>query len=506
MKSRSASRFLITFAAFAASALSLSAQVPSQQHTRYRLIQIGTFGGPGSGYQGATLIATNSGMVVGVADTSDADPNAPICFNHNCLVSHAWKWQDGVLTDLGVLPGGGSSYTNAINYRGLVVGQSEDGTFDALSGIPRFVATLWDHGLIKNLGTFGGISFAISITNENFIMGASENGLIDTSGFAAFAGITQTSQIRAFGWNGGEIFDLGTLGGLGAFPLAMNNRGQVVGLSPTSPVPGPSGLPPIAPFLWSKGEMLNLGTLGGTLGMATAINESGRVVGFSNLAGDSVTHAFLWEHGAMTDLGTIGGTFANANWLNDAGEVIGFGTNTGDVELHAFIWSHGAIRDLGTVAGDNASNAFGINNRGQVVGQSWFFDGQQVTASHAFFWEDEGPIVDLNTLIANSTDLFLTEANFITDRGWIVANGFLPNGDHRAAILIPEEDADNLHLALTPTNGESTLKPVPPRPDRLTSLQKPLPPRDYHLQSLTKYSVQLHGYAKPHRYPLRAVR
>ena len=202
-------------------------------------MQVGTFGGPNSLYQGTTLIATDSGTVVGAANTSNPDPNAPVCFDFSCFIQHGWKWQDGVLTDLGVLPGGNSSYTNAVNSRGLVVGQSEDGGIDPITGNARFVATLWDRGQIKNLGTFGGISFAIAITNQNFVMGASENGIVDTSGFAAIAGITQISQIRAFGWNGREIFDLGTLGGVGAFPNAMNNRGQVVGLSPTSSVPGP---------------------------------------------------------------------------------------------------------------------------------------------------------------------------------------------------------------------------------------------------------------------------
>ena len=370
----------------------------SPHHNRYRLIQVGTFGGPNSLYQGATMIATQSGMVVGAANTPNADPNTPVCFDSSCFILHAWKWRDGLLTDFGVLPGGSSSYTNALNSRGFVVGQSEDGEVDPLTGNARFVATLWDHGRIKNVGTFGGVSFAIAITDQNFVMGASENGIIDTSGFAALAGITGISQIRAFGWNGGKIFDLGTLGGLGAFPNAMNDRGQVVGLSPTSPFPGPFGLQ-IDAFLWSAGKMRDLGTLGGSFGAASAINDRGQIVGLANLPGDTAAHAFLWQSGTMTDLGTIGGTFTNANWSNDAGEVVGIGTTAGDLELHAFAWRRGLMTDLGTVDTDNASNAFGINNRGQVVGQSWFFDGQQLTASHAFLWEDQGPIVDLNTLI-----------------------------------------------------------------------------------------------------------
>ena len=110
-----------------------------------------------------------------------------------------------------------------------------------------------------------------------------------------------------------------------------------------------------------------------------------------------------------------------------------------DKELHAFLWKNDAIIDLGTVAGDNSSSAFGINSSGQVVGQSWFWNGEAVTASHAFLWEHGGPMVDLNTISSGSTlDLF--EADFITDRGEIVARGFeapgSPNGSTSGLPLI----------------------------------------------------------------------
>lgn len=495
MRFQLAFRSLIALTAFAAFAISLPAQAPPQ-HPRYRLVEVATFGGPNNAYNGGTPIATNDGTVVGAATTSTPDPYAPDCFDGTCLVQHAWKWRDGVLTDLGGFPTGESSFALSLNSRGLVVGYARDGELDRLTGAVRFVATIWDHGQIKNLGTLGGgFSFALGATNQNFVMGLSDNGVIETSGFPGFDGV---SEVRTFGWHDGTMFDLGTLGGTGAWPVTMNNRAQVVGFSPTSTVPGPFGLQ-VDAFLWSGGRMQDLGTLGGTFSAANAINDRGQVVGFSNITDDVAVHAFLWAHGAMADLGTLGGTFANANWLNDVGEIIGISSTARDLEVHAFVWRHGVITDLGTVSGDNASNAFGINNKGQVVGQSWFFDGQQLTASHAFLWEGRGPIVDLNTLVVNPTDLYLTEANFITDRGWIIANGLLPNGDARVGILIPEGDDVCLNLLSNVANAESTLKPLPPRPDKLSTFKKPGLPRDYHSQSLAKYSAQLHGYSQRHK-------
>jgi probable HAF family extracellular repeat protein len=443
-------------AGFSTAAMLLSGLSAAQQarthHLRYREIEIGTFGGPNSYYNVGLKIATNNGVIVGAANTAGTDPFAPVClFDGACIVQHAWQWNHGTLKDLGALPGGDySSWTNAVNSNGVTVGQSQNGNLDPLTGLPAFVATVWDHGAIRNLGTLGGaFSIAISITDSGFVMGASENGIADTSGFPGFDGV---SQIRGFGWSGGEMFDLGTLGGTSTFPNNMNNSGEIVGNSATSAIPGPYGAPAQAPFLWKKGEMLNLGSLGGQFGGAAAINEQGEVVGASSLASQPFAcqfyylspgcHAYLWSHGHMNDLGTLGGSSSAAEEINDAGEAAGFSAIAGDVFFHAFAWKHNSMIDLGTISADNYSRASGMNNKGQIVGQSWLFDGQNTTASHAFIWDGEGPMIDLNTLVANRTDLNLQEANFITDRGWIIANGHLPNGDLRAAVLIPEEDSD----------------------------------------------------------------
>ena len=85
----------------------------------------------------------NRGVITGAADTPDADPNAPNCYAYDCFVTHAYTWRNGVLTDLGVLPGGFGSEGNYINDKGQIAGQSLNGQIDPLLGTPEGIAVLW---------------------------------------------------------------------------------------------------------------------------------------------------------------------------------------------------------------------------------------------------------------------------------------------------------------------------------------------------------------------------
>src|SRR5262245_19891273 len=103
--------------------ITCAGQPPTKAHPRYKLIDLGTFGGPSSGIVSFGLqLINNQGTAIGAADTPIADPFDPNCFNVSCFVQHAFQWKNGVLTDLGALPGGGSSAASWINERGQIVG------------------------------------------------------------------------------------------------------------------------------------------------------------------------------------------------------------------------------------------------------------------------------------------------------------------------------------------------------------------------------------------------
>ncbi len=445
-------RWTTAFSVFAA--LAIPVRLGAQGHIRYKVIDVGTFGGPNSSlpasfFEGiATKSLSRAGTFAGQADTSTPDPYAPNCFNPDCLVSHAIQWRGGVLTDLGTLPGPGglSSITSWMSTNGLIAGWSQNGEIDPLNpDLPSEIrAVLWKHGKITNLGTLEGgtESAAIAVNARGQVVGAATNGVPDPS---SIVGVS--TQVRAFLWQNGAMQDLGSLpGGTDAVALLVNERGQIVGQSYTAnsipPTPSCGDFPlTLHGFLWENGKMVDLGTLGGSCAFTYALNSRGQVVGQASLAGDQTSHPYIWDREGMMDLGTLGGTYGYASWINDPGAVVGSATNQDDQALLAFLWKDGVISNLGALPGDACSAADAINSAGQIVGGSGFNVAQFFPActdlvEHAFLWEN-GTMVDLNAFVPPGSDLTLNEAVFINDRGEISGFGTLPNGDQHAFLLIP---------------------------------------------------------------------
>jgi probable HAF family extracellular repeat protein len=107
----------------------------------------------------------------------------------------------------------------------------------------------------------------------------------------------------------------------------------------------------------------------------------------------------------VIDLGTFsGGSFSEAWDINDAGEIVGV-ANSGSGLTHAIRWKRdvvsGAITqtDLGSLAGGGSSTAFAINKVGKIIGDSGVFN-PTASGIHGFLYDDTlaAPMKDLGSL------------------------------------------------------------------------------------------------------------
>lgn len=267
---------------------------------------------------------------------------------------------------------------------------------------------------------------------------------------------------RAFLWADGKMRDLGALGGLGSSARAVNDAGQVVGDADTATKPYEDHQPPpYHAFLWQNGKMHDLGAPQGGFSEAYAINNRGQIAGASYISkvinskmkgfGYEVRGgAVVWQNGKEVNLGSLGGGSSRAYGINDKGQVVGMAHTSvaemrGEAPYHAVLWENGKITDLGTLGGRN-SVALAINNRGQVVGwsdpakprspNSW------AVSPSAFIWDREHGMRDLNDLLAApDASWYVIKAKGINDAGQIAAEGLpskdLPNGSFRPALLTP---------------------------------------------------------------------
>jgi probable HAF family extracellular repeat protein len=242
---------------------------------------------------------------------------------------------------------------------------------------------------------------------------------------------------------------LPTLGGNNGQASAINNRGQIVGISETTvPDPGCSASKPgriISPVLWEKGEARPLPTLVGDQdGFVQGINDRGQAVGSSGTCTNISIHAVLWENDTAIPLKDLGQAGNAAYAINDHGQIVGYVSSADGTTIVASIWQNGGVTSIPILPGDSAAFATGINNRGQVVGSTFNSTGW----SHGFISQDD-VLTDLNTLISGDSNLFIIAASNINERGQISG----------MATVVSGPDTGNIHaILLTPVDeriGES---------------------------------------------------
>lgn len=217
----------------------------------------------------------------------------------------AFLWDDGIVRDLGTLPGGSSSAAYAIDSQGNVVGSSG----------PPYRAFLWD-GTMHELDILPGelSAHAYALNDFGSVVGWCGDGM---------------DVLWATMWTGGTAHNLGVLPGTReSVAYAVSDTGLVVGVAAYS---FEGHQPPELAFLWD-GTMHELGPLpGGSRSRGFDVNSHGWVVGEST--SDLGWRAVLWDDGAIMDLNDCvdasgdGWLLFGARAVNEHGQILGYGNN-----------------------------------------------------------------------------------------------------------------------------------------------------------------------------------
>jgi probable HAF family extracellular repeat protein len=282
---------------------------------------------------------------------------------------------------------------------------------------------------------------------------------------------------RAFSWNNGVLTDLGALlpSALFSEAVGINESGHIAGNYTSLSLPGEHA------FLISGTSVTDIGVpLGALASRATGIDAFDRIVGgadrtFHGLSADPFRwtsgtfeylnvpfpsdvsavsasgnmtgrtanslfgpgQAFLLDGATLTVIGALpkdGGVGSFGFGVNDVGQVVGQSGASGGSTSHPFLWSASSgFVDLGLLPGYLAGFATSINLKGDVVGES--IDFNNANPERAFIWTTVHGLQDLNDLIPES-GWVLDSTNLITDSGLIVGRGRL-NGQPHGFLLRP---------------------------------------------------------------------
>src|SRR6476660_3731169 len=218
-----------------------------------------------------------------------------------------------IITDLGLLPGGTTSASLAINSEPIIVGLATDSNF-------ALQRPFW------NANTGAIVGFADNLNPASTAIPEQMNASREMGGTEVYG----DNVYQGVYWNpAGQAFVLPPLAGVdpdyGALHTkvhGINSQGQLAGAGKEGP---PNFFTHAALWPDKDTKAIDLGFLGignPNYSEAYGVNDLSHVVG--NSAIGSLIRGFLWRNGQMTDLGALSGqVVSEARAINNTGLIAG---------------------------------------------------------------------------------------------------------------------------------------------------------------------------------------
>jgi probable HAF family extracellular repeat protein len=183
---------------------------------------------------------------------------------------------------------------------------------------------------------------------------------------------------------------------------------------------------------------VDLGDLGGASSVASAINNLGQVVGVSDTS-LGATHVFLYSNGKISDLGITVNTRSGFEWINDSGTVV---VSSDPPVLYPSMV--GGWEDTGGVIQSLVNFVpSGLNYSGQVAGFTSLPGGSENTEAAIY---SDGTVTPLEALFSKDGVPFDSAATAINDLGEVVGQSGLPSETGFDTFLYKNGTMTNLGL------------------------------------------------------------
>lgn len=320
------------------------------------------------------------------------------------FASHAQQYD---IYDLGPVGGSISTVVNGINNRSVVVGSA---SFDIFGGSrPAIFKT----GMPPE-----------PIYTPSYGEATAINDRGDVVGF-----YIESSTTYGFVTNKDIVKTIPSVEGKDMLPLAINNKGEIVGIS-RGCCDGLTGA-----WVYRDGKLIDMGTLGGISAAFTSINNRGDILGTRSTAdgGD----AFILSNGKIKSiLPTLNTSSATPKAINNRGDVVGyFNGGAGAVIGFAIINNKPYRIEFGQYL---SGHAVSINDSGQVAGWHYRRDS---TYFAGFIWE-KGRITDIQDLpdVKAAGWKVIWDARAINNEGVVFGTGFRDFNKWHGYMLVPRKE------------------------------------------------------------------